>query len=277
MPSTAKWTSQPPPIAATKTRRSLAQQVRDATADGTDVVTVLVTILHDETAAHRDRIHAGSILLDRGWGTSVQTSVVLQADASQSEALAQLADAELERLAASLGPAPLTLSLGPVPAAVALEAPAVALEALPAVPAASRPAAVARGALAAHGPLPDAPVEFLEATIPPPGYPRDAPRPVLDTRPYVNGVPVGPAPEPVAQVSEPLEPVTQPNDSVDLPPYRPPSTGSSWSAQARAARTGGRTGARAAGPAAAADGRPKAGGEGGSDPLRPPRAGTKPP
>lgn len=243
MPSTAQWAKPQAPIAATKTRRSLAQQVRDATADGADVVDVLVGILHDVDAPTRDRIHAGSILLDRGFGTSVQTSVVLTADANQSEALAALADAELERLARG-GAADVTLPVSAVH------------DALP-TPVPPTPAAVTRGALAAHGPLPDAPVEFLEGVIPPPGYPRDAPAPVLDVRPYVDGVPVGPAPVPAPLPPVPRPPpprirpgiATIPNGAVAGTPRRGDkggkgtglpfgnnARGGSWTAQARASR-----------------------------------------
>jgi hypothetical protein len=78
--------------------------VRDATNGGQALIDALVEMALDSDAAYRDRTTAASILLDRGFGKAVETSLTLTADASQSEALSQLADAELERLASTLAP-----------------------------------------------------------------------------------------------------------------------------------------------------------------------------
>jgi len=101
-PATA-W--QLPTAGSTYTRsKSIAQMVRDATNGGQALIDALVEMALDSDAAYRDRTTAASILLDRGFGKAVETSLTLTADASQSEALSQLADAELERLAATLAP-----------------------------------------------------------------------------------------------------------------------------------------------------------------------------
>ena len=78
--------------------------VRDATNGGQALIDALVAMATDEDAAYRDRTTAASILLDRGFGKAVETTLSLQVDASSSEALSQLADAELERLAQTLAP-----------------------------------------------------------------------------------------------------------------------------------------------------------------------------
>jgi hypothetical protein len=49
-------------------------------------------------------VSASSILLDRGFGKAVETTLSLSVDAGSSDALSQLADAELERLAQTLAP-----------------------------------------------------------------------------------------------------------------------------------------------------------------------------
>lgn len=114
--------------------------VRDATAGGQLLIDALVEMALDADAAYRDRTTAASILLDRGFGKAVETSLTLTADASQSEALSALADAELERLAATLAPS----SVRPVVV----------------LPAGSLSPAVDS--------LPDAPPEALEAPLRPP-------------------------------------------------------------------------------------------------------------
>jgi len=78
--------------------------VRDATNGGQALIDALVEMALDSDAAYRDRTTAASILLDRGFGKAVETSLTLSVDAGSSEALSQLADAELERLAATLAP-----------------------------------------------------------------------------------------------------------------------------------------------------------------------------
>ena len=114
--------------------------VRDATNGGQALIDALVEMALDSDAAYRDRTTAASILLDRGFGKAVETSLTLSVDAGSSEALSALADAELERLAATLAPS----SVRPV----------VVL-----------PAASLSPGLEA---LPDAPPEALEAPLRPP-------------------------------------------------------------------------------------------------------------
>lgn len=78
--------------------------VRDATNGGQALIDALVEMALDSDAAYRDRTTAASILLDRGFGRAVETTLSLSVDAGQSDALSALADAELERLAATLAP-----------------------------------------------------------------------------------------------------------------------------------------------------------------------------
>jgi hypothetical protein len=78
--------------------------VRDATNGGQVLIDVLVAMATDENAAYRDRATATGMLLERGFGKAVETSLTLSVDAGSSEALSALADAELERLAATLAP-----------------------------------------------------------------------------------------------------------------------------------------------------------------------------
>ena len=136
--------------------------VRDATNGGQALIDALVEMALDSDAAYRDRTTAASILLDRGFGKAVETSLTLTADASQSEALSQLADAELERLAATLAPS----AVRPV-----VVLPAQALS--PGLDA-----------------LPDAPPEALEAPLRPPVTVTEQDVPVTTD-------PVSPLPAPV--------------------------------------------------------------------------------
>ena len=147
----------------TKTR-SIAQMVRDATNSGQALIDALVGMALDADAAYRDRTTAAGILLDRGFGKAVETTLSLSVDASQSEALSQLADAELERLAATLAPS----SVRPV-----VVLPAGTLS--PSVDS-----------------LPDAPPEALEAPLRPP-------EPVTLPSPSANSTPVTPLPPPLAR------------------------------------------------------------------------------
>jgi len=78
--------------------------VRDATNGGQALIDALVEMALDSDAAYRDRTTAAGILLDRGFGKAVETTLSLSVDAGSSEALSALADAELERLAATLAP-----------------------------------------------------------------------------------------------------------------------------------------------------------------------------
>jgi hypothetical protein len=138
--------------------------VRDATNGGQLLIDVLVRMATDEDAAYRDRATATGMLLERGFGKAVETTLSLQVDASQSEALSQLADAELERLAATLAPS------------------------------AHRPVVVLPAGSLSPGldSLPDAPPEALEAPLRPPV-------PVTPPNVPVTTVPVSPLPAPLAR------------------------------------------------------------------------------
>jgi hypothetical protein len=85
--------------------KGIAQLVREATDGGRLLIDTLVQIATGPDSSDRDKVSASSILLDRGFGKAVETTLSLQVDASSSEALSQLADAELERLAQTLAPA----------------------------------------------------------------------------------------------------------------------------------------------------------------------------
>jgi len=101
-PATA-W--QLPAAGSTYTRhKSIAQMVRDATNGGQVLIDVLVQMATDPDAAYRDRCTATGMLLERGFGRAVETTLSLSVDAGSSDALSQLADAELERLAQTLAP-----------------------------------------------------------------------------------------------------------------------------------------------------------------------------
>jgi hypothetical protein len=78
--------------------------VREATDGGRLLVETLVQIATGPDSSDRDKVSASSILLDRGFGKAVETSLTLSVDASSSDALSQLADTELERLAQTLAP-----------------------------------------------------------------------------------------------------------------------------------------------------------------------------
>jgi hypothetical protein len=120
--------------------RGIAQLVREATDGGRLLVDTLVAIATGPDSSDRDKVSASSILLDRGFGRAVETTLSLSVDASQSEALSQLADAELERLAQTLAPS------------------------------AVRPVVVLPAGALSPGldSLPDAPPEALEAPLRPP-------------------------------------------------------------------------------------------------------------
>lgn len=156
--------------ATTRPQKGIAQLVREATDGGRAIIEVLAGIALDDGAAARDRISASQVLLDRGFGRAVETTLTLSADASGSEALSALADAELERLAATLGPGPV------VPVSPA---------GLPA----SRAVGAAAAALVASELLPEPPPEALDPLAPP-----------LDSVAQGNGnatpAPVNPLPPP---------------------------------------------------------------------------------
>lgn len=208
--------------------KGIAQLVREATDGGRAIVEMLAGIALDDGAAARDRISAGSILLDRGFGRAVETTLTLQADASGSEALSALADAELERLAQTLGPSP------------ALSVPPLAARAAHALGAASV-------ALLGTELLPEPPPEALEAPLSPVSRPVSVPQPDGPETP----APVAPLPAPV-----------RPRRRVVVPGPTVRRTVSSDDAIDSGSAT--------------ADPLPVVAGEGGSDPFRPPRAGTEP-
>jgi hypothetical protein len=120
--------------------KGIAQLVREATDGGRLLVETLVQIATGPDSSDRDKVSASSILLDRGFGRAVETTLSLSVDASSSDALSQLADAELERLAQTLAPS--------------------AVRPVVVLPAAS----LSPGVVA----LPDAPPEALEAPLRPP-------------------------------------------------------------------------------------------------------------
>jgi hypothetical protein len=160
--------------------------VRDATNGGQLLIDALVGIVADPDAAARDKATAAGMLLDRGFGRAVETSLTLSVDASQSDALSQLADAELERLAQTLAPS----SVRPVVV----------------LPAGSLSPAVES--------LPDAPPEALEAPLRPPPT-------VTEPNPPVMTAPVSPLPTPAParrrRIVVPRPPVAGPVATVDGP------------------------------------------------------------
>ena len=186
-PATA-WALPSANVTYTKTK-SIAQMVRDATNGGQKLIDVLVTLAFDEDAHPRDRTTAVGMLMDRGFGKAVETTLSLSVDAGSSEALSQLADAELERLASTLAPSTVR--------------PVVVL-----------PAASLSPGLEA---LPDAPPEALEAPLrpPPPVTQPDAP---------ATTDPVAPLPAPVParrrRVVVPRPPVAGPVATVEGPELR---------------------------------------------------------
>ena len=144
--------------------KGIAQLVRDATDGGRLLVETLVQIATGPDSSDRDKVSASSILLDRGFGRAVETTLSLSVDAGSSEALSQLADAELERLAQTLAPHTVR--------------PVVVL------PAGSLSLGVES--------LPDAPPEALEAPLRPPVTVTGLTRPVAAT-------PTEPLPPPLAR------------------------------------------------------------------------------
>lgn len=72
------------------------------TNDGQDILDMLVGMLRDPDTSGRDRLEAGKILLDRGYGRAVETSLNVNATAGEALELAALADSQLEHLVAGL-------------------------------------------------------------------------------------------------------------------------------------------------------------------------------
>ena len=161
-PATA-WALPSANVTYTKTK-SIAQMVRDATNGGQKLIDVLVTLAFDEDAHPRDRTTAVGMLMDRGFGKAVETTLSLSVDAGSSEALSALADAELERLAATLAPSTVR--------------PVVVLPAQALSPGLDS--------------LPDAPPEALEAPLRPPP-------PVTQPDGNASQEPVTPLPPPLAR------------------------------------------------------------------------------
>lgn len=135
-----QWFARADANATRNSTKSIAQLVRDATDGGRLLIETLVAIATDPDSANRDKVSATQVLLDRGFGRAVETSLTLSVDAGQSDALSALADAELERLASTLAPSAVR--------------PVVVLPAQALSPAAES--------------LPDAPPEALEAPLRPP-------------------------------------------------------------------------------------------------------------
>ena len=135
-----QWLVRSDANATRNSTKSIAQLVREATDGGRLLVDTLVAIATGPDSSDRDKVSASSILLDRGFGKAVETTLSLSVDAGSSEALSQLADAELERLAQTLAPS------------------------------AVRPVVVLPAASLSPGleSLPDAPPEALEAPLRPP-------------------------------------------------------------------------------------------------------------
>jgi hypothetical protein len=159
--------------------KGIAQLVREATDGGRLLVETLVQIATGPDSSDRDKVSASSILLDRGFGKAVETTLSLQVDASSSEALSQLADAELERLAATLAPS----AVRPV---VVLPAGSLspALESLPDAPPEALEAPLRHPATVT---LPSSPVAATPVTPLPPPLARAPRRRIVVPRPPVSG------------------------------------------------------------------------------------------
>lgn len=82
--------------------KGLARRVQEATEHGKTVIDVLVEILTNEKAKNADRIKAGEILLDRGFGKALGVVLTADAGAGLPDGLSDAADALLERLARQL-------------------------------------------------------------------------------------------------------------------------------------------------------------------------------
>ena len=144
--------------------KGIAQLVREATDGGRLLIDTLVSIATGPDSSDRDKVSASSILLDRGFGKAVETTLSLSVDAGSSDALSALADTELERLAQTLTPHTVR--------------PVVVL-----------PASSLSPGLEA---LPDAPPEALEAPLRPPSTVTVPSGPVATT-------PTAPLPPPLAR------------------------------------------------------------------------------
>jgi hypothetical protein len=187
-----QWFARADANATRNSTKGIAQLVREATDGGRLIIDTLVAIATGPDSSDRDKVSASSILLDRGFGRAVETTLSLSVDAGSSEALSQLADAELERLAATLAPS------------------------------SARPVVVLPAAALSVGPesLPDAPPEALEAPLRPPP-------PVSQPTPPATTTPVETLPPPLVRaprrrivapppVRRPVATVDEPQDVVDV-------------------------------------------------------------
>ena len=174
-----QWFARADANATRNSTKSIAQLVRDATDGGRLLIETLVQIATDPDSANRDKVSATQVLLDRGFGRAVETSLTLSVDAGSSEALSQLADAELERLAATLAPS----SVRPV---VVLPAASLSpeLESLPDAP----PEAL-EAPLRSPPPVtqPDGSASKEPVTVLPPPLARAPRRRIVVPRPPVSG------------------------------------------------------------------------------------------
>ena len=180
------WTAVSGQKATTGPVKGIAQLVREATDGGRLLVETLVAIATGPDSSDRDKVSASSILLDRGFGKAVETTLSLSVDAGSSEALSALADAELERLAATLAPSTVR--------------PVVVLPATSLSPGLDS--------------LPDAPPEALEAPLRPPP-------PVTQPDGSASQEPVTPLPAPAParrrRIVAPRPPVAGPVATVEGP------------------------------------------------------------
>ena len=158
------WSAVTGQRATTGPVKGVAQLVREATDGGRLLIDTLVQIATGPDSSDRDKVSASSILLVRGFGRAVETSLTLSVDAGSSDALSALADAELERLASTLAPHAVR--------------PVVVLPAQALSPALDS--------------LPDAPPEALEAPLRPPSIVTVPSGPVAAT-------PTAPLPAPLAR------------------------------------------------------------------------------
>ena len=181
-----QWLVRSDANATRNSTKSIAQLVREATDGGRLLVDTLVAIATGPDSSDRDKVSASSILLDRGFGRAVETTLSLSVDAGSSEALSALADAELERLAATLAPSTV------------------------------RPVVVLPAGSLSPGldSLPDAPPEALEAPLRPP-VPVTQPDAPATTEP-VTPLPA-PAPARRRRIVAPRPPVAGPVATADGP------------------------------------------------------------
>lgn len=116
--------------------KGIERRIRELTNDGEDILEILASALKAEgqfeDINHKDRIHVAEIMLDRGWGKALATSINVSADAGQlPDGLLGASDAILEALARRLSQAGRT-TVEVLPAVVsAVKAPDPDRESLP--------------------------------------------------------------------------------------------------------------------------------------------------